>query len=173
MNGYAPNIAATWMFQKSFVHPVSSQRPASFVNRLMRQNYVNMEDLGDDVLRPFNQDVVQPRALLKVLGLATLRDPLNILPLCYWIGPSELIEWLGHFGMMLCTTARTRSWGRECGRTRIDCQIKSRASHWRYGASRTRWDLPGGGWTRVVVIRRSAESPPPPPAGHRPIPGGR
>ncbi|KAH8058809.1 hypothetical protein JL720_13999 [Aureococcus anophagefferens] len=65
VNGYAPNIAATWMFQRSFVHPVGSNRPAAFVNRLMRQNYENMEALGDDVLRPFNQDVVQPRALLR------------------------------------------------------------------------------------------------------------
>merc|ERR1719258_988692 len=141
VNGYAPNIAATWMFQKSFVHPVSSERPASFVNRLMRQNYVNMEDLGDDVLRPFNQDVVQPRALLKVLGLATLRDPLNILPLCYWIGPSELIEWLGHFGMMLLYDGahhvlgkRVRAYSQRLPDQRQGFALRRLAGAWEYGS---------------------------------------
>ena len=141
VNGYAPNIAATWMFQKSFVHPVSSQRPASFVNRLMRQNYVNMEDLGDDVLRPFNQDVVQPRALLKVLGLATLRDPLNILPLCYWIGPSELIEWLGHFAMMLLYDGahhvlgkRVRAYSHRLPDQKQGFALRRLADAWEYGS---------------------------------------
>ena len=110
-NCYAPNIAATWMFQKSFVHPVGSDRPASFVNRLMRQNYENMESLGNDVLRPFNQDVVQPRALLQVLALATLKDPLNIPVLLYYIGPQELAEWLGHFAGMLLYDALHNSLG--------------------------------------------------------------
>ena len=129
------------MFQKSFVHPVASQRPASFVNRLMRQNYVNMEDLGDDVLRPFNQDVVQPRALLKVLGLATLRDPLNIAPLCYWIGPSELIEWLGHFGMMLLYDGahhvlgkRVRAYSHRLPDQKQGFALRRLADAWEYGS---------------------------------------
>jgi 2-polyprenyl-6-methoxyphenol hydroxylase-like FAD-dependent oxidoreductase len=141
INGYAPNIAATWMFQKSFVHPVASQRPASFVNRLMRQNYINMEDLGDDVLRPFNQDVVQPRALLKVLGLATLRDPLNILPLCYWIGPQELVEWLGHFGMMLLYDGahhvlgdRVRAYSHRLPDQKQGFALRRLADAWEYGS---------------------------------------
>ena len=141
VNGYAPNIAATWMFQKSFVHPVSSQRPASFVNRLMRQNYVNMEDLGDDVLRPFNQDVVQPRALLQVLGLATVRDPLNIPILCYWIGPRELVEWLGHFAMMLLYDGahhimgdRVRAYSHRLPDQKQGFALRRLADAWEYGS---------------------------------------
>ena len=141
VNGYAPNIAATWMFQKSFVHPVASERPASFVNRLMRQNYVNMEDLGDDVLRPFNQDVVQPRALLQVLGLATVRDPLNIPILCYWIGPRELVEWLGHFGMMLVYDAahhimgdRVRAYSHRLPDQKQGFALRRLADAWEYGS---------------------------------------
>ncbi|KAJ8600452.1 hypothetical protein CTAYLR_001438 [Chrysophaeum taylorii] len=101
LNPYTPNLAATWMFQRAFVVPVTSSRPANFVNRLMRLNYDNMKDLGNDVLRPFNQDVVQPRGLLKVLALATLRDPINIPNLLYYIGPRELADWLRHFLAML------------------------------------------------------------------------
>jgi len=140
VNGYAPNIAATWMFQKSFVHPVSSDRPATFVNRLMRQNYVNMEDLGDSVLRPFNQDVVQPRALLKVLGLATLRDPLNIPVLLFWVGAPELIEWLGHFGAMLAYDAahyalgpHVRAYSHRLPDQKQGYALRRLADAWEYG----------------------------------------
>ena len=71
----------------------------------MRTNYDNMRDLGDDVLRPFNQDVVQPRGLLRVLALATVRDPLNIPVLLYHIGPAELADWLRHVAAMLAYDA--------------------------------------------------------------------
>ena len=98
INPYYPNLSATWMFQKAFVVPTN--RPANFVNRLMRLNYVNMQDLGDDVMRPFNQDVTQPIGLAKVLALATLRDPLNIPQLLFYIGPFELADWLRHFAAM-------------------------------------------------------------------------
>ena len=53
-------------------------RAPDFVNRLLRTNFAIMDDLGPRVLKPFNQDVVQPRGLLAVLAQATLRDPLNI-----------------------------------------------------------------------------------------------
>ena len=95
INPYMPNLAATWMFQKAFVVPAS--RPPEFINRLMRLNYRNMRDLGDDVLRPFNQDVTQPMGLLKVLGLATIRDPANIPNLIRYVGIFELADWLRHF----------------------------------------------------------------------------
>jgi len=141
VNGYAPNIAATWMFQRSFVHPVGSNRPAAFVNRLMRQNYENMEALGDDVLRPFNQDVVQPRALLRVLALATARDPLNIPALLFYIGPKELAEWLGHFGAMLvydllhhALGAPVRAWADRLPDARNAYRLRRLADAWEYGA---------------------------------------
>ena len=117
-----------------------------------------MVALGDEVLRPFNQDVVQPRGLLValaasrarslslslslyplskcarlslsidrsrklsplkthnsrqgVLFLATLRDPLNIPVLLWYIGPQELLEWLGHFAAMLLYDAAHHALGK-------------------------------------------------------------
>ena len=130
------------MFQKSFVHPVGSDRPSKFVNRLMRQNYENMRDLGDGVLRPFNQDVVQPRALLRVLGLATVRDPLNIPQLLRWIGPAELAEWLGHFGLMLAYDAlhgagvgqAVRAYAPRLPDKRHGFALRRLAEAWEYGS---------------------------------------
>ena len=49
-----------------------------FVNRLLRTNFDAMNDLGDEVLRPFLQDVVQFKGLARTLLQATARDPLFI-----------------------------------------------------------------------------------------------
>ena len=46
--------------------------------RLLRTNFDIMNDLGEPVMRPFLQDVVQFMPLAKTLGVATIRDPLFI-----------------------------------------------------------------------------------------------
>eukprot|EP00931_Biecheleriopsis_adriatica_P024467 TRINITY_DN15238_c0_g1_i1.p1 TRINITY_DN15238_c0_g1~~TRINITY_DN15238_c0_g1_i1.p1 ORF type:complete len:718 (-),score=152.99 TRINITY_DN15238_c0_g1_i1:133-2259(-) len=100
VNAYLPNQSATWMFQRSMMVPLGDQRPQNFVNRLLRTNFQIMSDFGPEILKPFNQDVVQPRALGRVLLEATRRDPWNIPQLCYYIGPQLLLEWLGHMTAM-------------------------------------------------------------------------
>ena len=107
----------------------------------MRQNYENMEALGDDVLRPFNQDVVQPRALLRVLALATVKDPLNIPVLLFYIGPKELAEWLGHFGMMFVYDAahhimgdRVRAYSHRLPDQKQGFALRRLADAWEYGS---------------------------------------
>lgn len=96
INPYLPNLSATWMFQRSMMVPIGSGRSSDFVNRLLNTNFQIMEDLGREVLRPFNQDVVRPVGLLRVLSEAFLRDPLNIAPLVYHLGPLTLLDWLRH-----------------------------------------------------------------------------
>jgi len=100
VNAYLPNQSATWMFQRAMMVPIGDTRPQNFVNRLLRTNFQIMEDLGPEVLKPFNQDVVQPRTLSRVLVEAVLRDPLNIPILVYHIGPALLADWLGHMAAM-------------------------------------------------------------------------
>merc|ERR1712107_45531 len=56
--------------------------------------------MGDEVLKPFNQDVIQPRALLRVLLIQVWRDPLNLPTLLLSLGPGELVPWIGHFKIM-------------------------------------------------------------------------
>ncbi|KAH8049437.1 hypothetical protein JL722_11969 [Aureococcus anophagefferens] len=123
----------------AFVHPAGSNRPAAFVNRLMRQNYENMEALGDDVLRPFNQDVVQPRALLRVLALATARDPLNIPALLFYIGPKSC-GGSATSGPCSSTTlhhalgAPVRAWADRLPDARNAYRLRRLADAWEYGA---------------------------------------
>jgi len=106
----------------------------------MRTNYDNMRDLGDGVLRPFNQDVVQPRGLLAVLALATVRDPLNIPVLLFYIGPRELADWLAHVAAMLVYDALHNFAGppaRAASRAlpgRRGFALRRAADAWEYGA---------------------------------------
>mmetsp|Transcript_67224 Transcript_67224/g.217237 ORF Transcript_67224/g.217237 Transcript_67224/m.217237 type:complete len:711 (+) Transcript_67224:196-2328(+) len=100
VNAYLPNQAATWMFQRAMMVPIGDRRPSDFVNRLLRNNFQIMSDLGPEVLKPFNQDIVQPRQLARVLLEAVRRDPLNIPLLVYHIGPELLVDWLGHMFAM-------------------------------------------------------------------------
>lgn len=163
INPYTPNLAATWMFQKSFVVPSNGKRPADFVNRLMALNYKNMEDLGDAVLRPFNQDVVQPVGLLKVLALATVRDPANIPQLLYHIGPLELADWLRHFANMLAYDALHRTVGEpiirrlsspsgdhETTHQRLAFKLNRLADAWEYGSGND-YVLDGHADSKLVV----------------------
>jgi len=84
INPYMPNLAATWMFQRSMTaRPEDAQTGertpnADFVNRLLRTNFDIMNDLGREVMMPFLQDVVQFRGLGLTLLQATARDPLFI-----------------------------------------------------------------------------------------------
>ena len=107
INPYMPNLAATWMFQKSMsARPPPEATPAKdFVNRLLRTNFDIMNDLGDEVMLPFMQDVVQFKGLTATLVQATVRDPLFIPQLLLHIGPVSLVDWLGHFAMMGAYTA--------------------------------------------------------------------
>ena len=91
--------------------PVGDERAPDFVNRLLRTNFAIMRDLGPAVLKPFNQDVVQPRGLLAVLAQATPRAPLSTPPLVLALGPAELASWLGHFGAMLAFDAAHHALG--------------------------------------------------------------
>ncbi|GMH73895.1 hypothetical protein TrLO_g7980 [Triparma laevis f. longispina] len=100
MNGYLPNQACTWMFQKSMSVPMDDTRDAVFINRLMRNNYKGMMSSDELVWKSFNQDVVKPGPLLKVITMATIIDPLNIPTLLKVVGPKELTEWMGHVFMM-------------------------------------------------------------------------
>jgi hypothetical protein len=53
--------------------------PPDHVNRLMRCNFAVMRLLGDRMLRPFVQDVMQLGPLTVTMGAMLLRDPLVIL----------------------------------------------------------------------------------------------
>jgi lycopene cyclase CruP len=56
-----------------------------------------MEYLGDDVLRPFLQDVVQFPALSRTLFQTSISHPQVILPIIPQVGINTLLNWLVNY----------------------------------------------------------------------------
>ncbi|BAQ62503.1 lycopene cyclase [Geminocystis sp. NIES-3708] len=91
---YQPNISVTWLFQKTMSVAIDAQINPNQINNLMSGVFEVMDKLGDDVLKPFLQDVVQFSGLTKTLPLV---NPKLVLPLLPQIGLPILLDWLKHY----------------------------------------------------------------------------
>ncbi|KAH1211707.1 hypothetical protein GmHk_14G040092 [Glycine max] len=97
LNPYMPNLSASWLFQRAMSAKKQSNVPEDFINELLYTNFSCMQRLGDPVLRPFLQDVVQFGPLSKTLGLVMLTNP-KILPSIFkQVGIPVLLDWSRHF----------------------------------------------------------------------------
>ncbi|KAI5419164.1 uncharacterized protein LOC127074916 isoform X1 [Lathyrus oleraceus] len=101
LNPYMPNLSASWLFQRAMSAKQQSEDvPEDFINELLYANFSCMQRLGDPVLRPFLQDVVQFGPLSKTLGLVMLTRP-QILPSIFkQVGIPVLLDWSRHFVML-------------------------------------------------------------------------
>ncbi|KAK2377399.1 receptor protein EIX2 [Trifolium repens] len=100
LNPYMPNLSASWLFQRAMSAKKQSDVPEDFINELLYANFSCMQRLGDPVLRPFLQDVVQFGPLSKTLGLVMLTRP-QILPSIFkQVGIPVLLDWFRHFLML-------------------------------------------------------------------------
>lgn len=91
---YQPNIAVTWMFQKAMSVGIDRQLDPDRINILLAAVFRSMQTLGDDVLRPFLQDVVQFPALTRTLLQTSIADPVAVLPVLPHVGIVTLLDWL-------------------------------------------------------------------------------
>jgi len=91
---YQPNISVTWLFQQTMSVPVGKQPNPQQINNLMSGVFRVMERLGDPVLKPFLQDVIQFIPLAKTLPLV---NPKLVFPLLPQIGIGSLINWSIHY----------------------------------------------------------------------------
>jgi lycopene cyclase CruP len=91
---YQPNISVTWLFQKTMSVPMSANPNPNQINDLMSGVFRVMDKLGDEVLKPFLQDVVQFSCLSKTLPLV---NPQLVLPMIPQVGISPFIDWTGHY----------------------------------------------------------------------------
>ncbi|XP_058220370.1 uncharacterized protein LOC131330713 isoform X2 [Rhododendron vialii] len=78
LNPYMPNLSASWLFQRAMSAKKKSNVSPDFINELLYVNFQSMQRLGDPVLRPFLQDVIQFGPLVKTLGLVMITKPLII-----------------------------------------------------------------------------------------------
>ena len=91
---YQPNISVTWLFQQTMSVGVDRQANPEQINNLMNGVFAVMDRLGEGVLKPFLQDVIQFLPLAKTLPLVNLK---LVLPLLPQIGIMSLINWLIHY----------------------------------------------------------------------------
>ena len=94
---YQPNIAVTWLFQRAMSVGIDQKLASNQINQLLTVVFQVMEQLGDDVLRPFLQDVVQFSGLSKTLLLTALTQPGLILPVIPQVGLTTLLDWIVHY----------------------------------------------------------------------------
>ena len=91
---YQPNISVTWLFQQTMSVEVGKEVNPEQINNLMSGVFGAMDRLGDDVLKPFLQDVIQFAPLAKTLPQV---NPKLVLPLLPQIGINSLVNWLVHY----------------------------------------------------------------------------
>lgn len=91
---YQPNISVTWLFQKTMSVGIDKKVNPNQINNLMNGVFQVMEKLGNDVIKPFLQDVIQFVPLAKTLPLV---NPKLVLPLLPQIGLNPLIDWSRHY----------------------------------------------------------------------------
>jgi lycopene cyclase CruP len=94
---YQPNLAVTWLFQRSMSIGMEQTIGANQINALLSGVFEEMEQLGDRVLKPFLQDVVQFPALLQTLVRVSVRHPLLVVKVIPQVGVVTLAEWFIHY----------------------------------------------------------------------------
>ena len=94
---YQPNLSVTWLFQKSMSVGVGQTLPPNKINDVLSTIFMDMEALGDDVLRPFLQDVVQFPALAKTMLRTSTRHPALVASILPQVGLGAVASWTRHF----------------------------------------------------------------------------
>ncbi len=94
---YQPNVSVTWMFQRSMSVGVNQTIDPNQINALLSVVFQQMEQLGDEVLKPFLQDVIQFPALLQTLFWTGLAHPLLIARIIPQVGLGAMLDWMVHY----------------------------------------------------------------------------
>ncbi len=94
---YQPNIAVTWMFQRAMSVGIEQKVDPNQINQLLSAVFQAMAELGDDVLRPFLQDVIQFSGLWRTLSSTSLIQPGLVIPVIPQVGIPTLVDWLIHY----------------------------------------------------------------------------
>ncbi|MEB3217457.1 MAG: FAD-binding oxidoreductase [Nostocales cyanobacterium 94392] len=94
---YQPSLTVTWLFQKAMSVGVNQKIEANQINQLLSVVFAQMQQLGEPVLKPFLQDVVQFGGLTKTLFKTTLAHPLLVIKIIPQVGLVSLVDWIWHY----------------------------------------------------------------------------
>lgn len=94
---YQPNLSVTWLFQRAMSVGIDQRIAPDQINQLLSGVFQEMQQLGDPVLKPFLQDVVQFPALLKTLVRTAIFHPSLVARVIPQVGLPTLLDWLIHY----------------------------------------------------------------------------
>ena len=94
---YQPSLTVTWLFQRAMSVGMEQTIDPNQINRLLSAVFEEMQQLGDPVLKPFLQDVVQFPALFQTLMQVGIKHPAIVLKIIPQVGVAALLEWTKHF----------------------------------------------------------------------------
>jgi lycopene cyclase CruP len=94
---YQPNLAVTWLFQRAMSVGINQKIDPNQINQLLSSVFAEMEALGEPVLKPFLQDVVQFPALFQTLIRTSIAYPGLILKILPQVGLTTVLDWLIHY----------------------------------------------------------------------------
>ena len=95
---YQPSLTVTWLFQKAMSAGVNQKIAPDQINHLLSAVFQEMQQLGEPVLKPFLQDVVQFPALTQTLLKTGLAHPGLIAKVIPQVGLISLLDWTVHYG---------------------------------------------------------------------------
>lgn len=140
INAYNPALAASWLFQRAMSVQCGQRVQRDFVNRLMGGNFQILHGLGDPVMKPFLQDVVQFQGLTRMLAAQMAHDPVFLPQIIAHLGPGPLVEWVGHMWALAVYTALHQSLGGPLRAVasklppRQRFELNQTLDSWKYGA---------------------------------------
>jgi lycopene cyclase CruP len=94
---YQPNLAVTWLFQRAMSVGVNQKIAPNQINDLLTGVFQEMAQLGDPVLKPFLQDVVQFSGLFKTLMRTSVMHPGLVIKVIPQVGVPALLDWTVHY----------------------------------------------------------------------------
>jgi len=102
---YQPNLSVTWLFQRSMSVGIDQKVDPDQINQLLVTVFEEMQRLGDRVLKPFLQDVVQWIPLSQTLLKTGILHPALILRIIPHVGIPALLDWMLHYFNLVSYTA--------------------------------------------------------------------
>jgi lycopene cyclase CruP len=94
---YQPSLSVTWLFQRSMSVGMNQTVNPDQINQLLAAVFQEMQQLGEPILKPFLQDVVQFQALAKTLMKTGLSHPGLVFPVVPQVGVGSLFNWTVHY----------------------------------------------------------------------------
>ncbi|MDJ0733802.1 MAG: FAD-binding oxidoreductase [Nostocaceae cyanobacterium] len=94
---YQPSLSVTWLFQKAMSVGINQKIAPHQINQLLSAVFQEMQGLGEGVLKPFLQDVVQFSGLTKSLLKTNLSHPGVVIKVIPQVGFMSLLDWMVHY----------------------------------------------------------------------------